>query len=703
MKKLFFAIYFIGIFAYIMPVLAGTREVGNPIEFEKIKSNSNRPTKRVINDEIPTTADEFADYIRERAEKAVKMPQSVIEQNSGMSIIHSGDFLSQQAQENKSTFQKIYEEALNKVSLDDNRQPADILPSNPMPSDVKLRSELALQQAQPQPDTFDFDIINVELPNGETITAPAKEHIPYLSSRIDILPNGLVRVRETVTVIANGEKLRYGLSKALPKFSISREGIKNSTIPYLNNVKINGVDIDYTLKDQFDRFLITPKKQFPLQPGIYTYVFDYMLDRKLWYYGEFNEFYWDVTGSFWNLAITKAIATVRLPVNVKSLGQTLMLGYLPDGISEENTVMTINKQTNSLGFTALRPLFAGEGMHMLVRIPKTGFIDPDFNVKFKWFMEDYGDILFAALGLLVILAAYFISWKNIDHSAADNAKIKFQRTPALYRMLAKGVFDKTSFGAFLLDMYKRGIIDIQKEDKNIKLIKKTDSLSHLSSLNRKAVHQIFNGKSSELVLNAGNALKLKRAYKLIEKDTYKSLKWLLLKLNSGYVLFSCLMVLISELAMVYMNVDMWSSFGVLVAATITIAFYWAIFHLKAKNKILRIALRVFALILIGIAVLLMTIHIHFVSAILIVTMICTIFTYSKLFAKREGLIRHNINEAKNLGETLVNDAEKIILGHRFAQNQATIYALDAARFYPKSAQTATVYKLDIIPEVISFL
>ena len=147
MKKLFFAIYFIGIFAYIMPVLAGTREVGNPIEFEKIKSNSNRPAKRVINDEIPTTADEFADYIRERAEKAVKMPQSVIEQNSGMSIIHSGDYLSQQPQENKSTFQKIYEEALNKVSLDDNRQPADILPSNPMPSDAKLRSELALQQA----------------------------------------------------------------------------------------------------------------------------------------------------------------------------------------------------------------------------------------------------------------------------------------------------------------------------------------------------------------------------------------------------------------------------------------------------------------------------------------------------------------------------------------------------------------------------
>ena len=706
MKKLFFAICFIGTAAWAAAVFAATREVSNPIEFEKMKSGQNRPAPaRHDYSDIPDTAEEFIDYITDRAQKVTKMPQSSIDNNSGMSIIHSSDYLAQQAQEGKSTFEKIYEEALSKISLDDYSRPADILPSSgsSAPSDGQLLSEIALQQNYRQPDQLDFDVIKVELPNGETVTAPAKEHIPYLSSKIEIMPNGLVRIRESVTVIANGEKLRYGLSKALPKYSISREGVRNSTIPYLNGVKINNTDIEYTLRDKGDRFLITPKKQFPLQPGIYTYEFDYILDRKLWYYDQFNEFYWDVTGSYWNLAISKAIATVRLPVNIRPVGQTIMLGFLPDRISDQGTVVSLNKQNNALGFVSLVPLLAGEGMHMLVRIPKQGFIDPDFNKKFKWFMEDYGDILFALLGLAAISGAYLLSWRNIDRSASDNAKIKFQRTPALYRMLAKGVYDKTSFGAFLLDLYRRGILDIQKNEKGITLIKRTDNLGSLSSLARKAVRQIFPGKEAALSLTPDNALKLKRASALIEKETFKGFKWLLLKLNSGYVLFSCLMMFLAELAMVYMKVDMWQAFGVLFSASITVAFYWGIFNLRVKNAALRIALRVFSLLLITLAVLVMSVHIHLISALLILAMIYTIFTYSKLFAKREGLIRHNIKEAKDMALRLRNDAEKIILGHRFAANQPNIFALDAAASYAKLPQIATVYKLDVMSEIISLL
>lgn len=318
-------------------------------------------------------------------------------------------------------------------------------------------------------------------------------------------------------------------------------------------------------------------------------------------------------------------------------------------------------------------------------------------------MEDYGDILFALLGLAAISGAYLLSWRNIDRSASDNAKIKFQRTPALYRMLAKGVYDKTSFGAFLLDLYRRGILDIQKNEKGITLIKRTDNLGSLSSLARKAVRQIFPGKEAALSLTPDNALKLKRASALIEKETFKGFKWLLLKLNSGYVLFSCLMMFLAELAMVYMKVDMWQAFGVLFSASITVAFYWGIFNLRVKNAALRIALRVFSLLLITLAILVMSVHIHLISALLILAMIYTIFTYSKLFAKREGLIRHNIKEAKDMALRLRNDAEKIILGHRFAANQPNIFALDAAASYAKLPQIATVYKLDVMSEIISLL
>ncbi len=705
MRKLFFAIYFITGIMLIATAWAGTRELIDPVEINKVKNNQDISSPQKVektNQDIPATKEEFIEYIRERAKKATKSKRSEIDGESGLSVIHSEEYIAQQAQSNKSTFQKMYEEALSKVTLDEYTHPIeDLRPT--APSDGKLNSQMALENIQQQSQKLGFEVINIDLPNGQRVTAPAKEHIPYMSSKIDIMPDGMIRIKDTVTVIANGQKLKYGLVKALPKYSVSRNGVKNSTIPYLNSVKINNTDIQYTIKDAFDRFLIVPKKQLPLQPGIYTYEFDYILDRKLWYYKDFNEFYWDVTGSYWNLAISTAIAAVRLPINVKPIGQNLMVGFLPNEITEQGTVISMNTRTNSLGFASEMPLLAGEGMFVLVRIPKSGFIEPDFNKKFKWFVEDYGEMLFALLGLIMILGAYWISWKNIDRSAKDSAKIKFKRTPALYRMLAKGIYDKVSFGAFLIEIFQKGAINIVNENGKISLVKRTDNLSKFDYYYKKAIKQIFGSKKTTFAVENSSAITLNKASKLIEKDTHKRLKWLLLKLNAGYVIFSCIMLLAAELAIAMLKVDTWQIFGVLVASTITIAFYWWILFAKINNKVLSIVAKSFAAVLIIISALVMTAYIHVVPVLLIVAMIFVIFKYSRLFAKRDGLIRHNVVDAKNMAEHLKNDAEQIVLGQQFAINQPNIFALGAQSAYTKNKNIGDVYKMDIVEDILKLM
>ena len=574
MRKLFFAIYFIVFSLIAGGVYSAPRELIDVNELEQLKSPQRLVPAPKVPD-VPKTRKEMLEYL---IGKNRVIPQTSIDdmkKYTGMSVIHSDEYIAQQAQDEKSTFQKIYEEAMSKISLDEQNYSDEIVFSD-APSDDKLYSEMSLQNAVGIPETEDFDVINVKLPNGFTIQSPAREHIPYLSSIIEIMPDGLVRIKETVTVVANAQKLKHGLIKALPKYSISREGVKESTIPYLTKVTINGTETEYVLRDAIDRFLITPKKHFLLQPGIYTYEFEYVLDRKLWHYEQFNEFYWDVTGSFWNLAVNYATAVVRLPSSVEPLGETLMIGYLPDRISQQGGEVVMNKLTKTLGFVATRPLFAGEGMHMLIRIPKKGFIDPDFNKKFKWFLEDYGDVLFASFALLAILLAYIISWHNIDASASESAKIRFRKTPALYRLLAKGKFDKISFGGFLLDVYRKGIIDIVEEGDSVSLIKRTDNLKNLSRYEKKSIKEIFSGKKSSVTISPKSALALNKASKLIEKDTNKRSKWLLMKLNFSYVLISAIMIILSELAIAYLKVDSWNIFGVLLACTITIAFYWSI-------------------------------------------------------------------------------------------------------------------------------
>ncbi len=271
-------------------------------------------------------------------------------------------------------------------------------------------------------------------------------------------------------------------------------------------------------------------------------------------------------------------------------------------------------------------------------------------------------------------------------------------------MLFKGIYDKVSFGAFLLDMYKRGIINIMKDkDNNVLLTKRRDNFNNLDSYHKKALQQIFNKKENTFVVRNDHVVRLNKASKFIEKDTYQRLKWLLLKLNAGYVLLSGLMLLLTELAIAYLKVDIWQTFGILVASSITIAFYCLILFAKINNKFVMIIAKLFAIVFIVIATLIMTAYIKAVSALLILAMIFIIFMYSRLFSKRDGLIKHNVSETKDFAEKLRNNANAIILGNQFANNQPNIWALDAVGAYPKTHETEEVYKLDLIAELIKML
>ncbi len=699
MKKLFFAICFIISAAAVQPSAAAVKQMRDEIALQQYNADKSMQMKPVVqNPRIPLSMEAFRNFMRERAKKVAKMPMSLILSSSTMNVMDDAKFIASQKQE-KSTFEKIYDSAMERLNLLEKQPPRDLINTPALiPQQIKQEQQDKVQWKK----ETGIDVVSVTLPTGQSVLVPAKEHIPYLTSKIDIMPNGIVRIVETVNVVANGQKLKYGISKALPKYSISREGVKNATIPYLNGVRINGTEVPYQLKDGGDRYLIVPQEQFELQSGIYTYEFDYMLDRKLWYYQDRNEFYWDVTGSFWNLVVSQAVATVRLPVDVNPLGQSMFIGYPPKNLTDRYSTITKDRHTNALGFTATTPLYAGEGMHILISIPKTGFIEPDFNKKFEWFIEDYGDIILSFFGLLAIVSAYLVSWRFIN-SDANPIKVDLQKSPAMLRMLAKGTFDKVSFCSFLLDLFRRNIIDLKADQESLLLIKKTDNISHLTPLEKKAFRQLIGAKETAVVLNSATALKMKRAGKLIEKDTVKRIKLLSLKLNAGYIFFSTAMLLLSEAAISWLSVNGIATMSLLLSATLTAAFYIWILRIKFKRRWVGIAAKIFAVMMIVLSALMMSRYIHLISTLFIFGMIWSIFVYSSLFAQRNGLIKNNIKDAVRLGQKLAANAQTIVLGGEFKQQQANIYALDVADQYPKTEKIAAIYRLDLMSKIKNLL
>lgn len=705
MRKLFLAICFSLLLTAPEAVFARAVELKDAAEFQAREQQA-LDAAPIIDERIPTgeNREEMDNFIKERLKTVVisKLDENEdLESLKTIDVQHSAEYINTLKESKKSTFQKIYDSAMNRISGSGQNTREDLAPTyddvyyytNDTPAD-----NVAQQQQEWQKP--DFAVVDVELPNGEKVLAPAKEHIPYLFSQIEILPTGLIKVNETVVVVANGEKLKNGLSRSIPKYSTSRINVRHKVDVDLLSVTINGQDVPHKLEEVGNNIVITPQQTYQMQPGVYTYQFDYILDRQLWYYDEFNEFYWDVTGSTWNLVIARAGASVSVPGELKALSQNVLLGYPPE-LTQDGAFVTEGRN-NTLGFAAQVPLFIGEGMHIIISIPKSDFVTPDFNKLFSWFVADYGDILFSGLALAAILISYILSWKYISLGHSKQ-KSGLKKTAPILRYLIKSVFDKTSFAAWLLELFRKNIIDIQESGGSILLIKKTDSLNSLNRKERKALANLFPNKESVIAVNAQNMLKIRRAFKLVEKDTQNTIKHLALKLNFGYLCFSIGMLILAEIAISLLSVNFAQSLAILLSCTITIAFYVWILKLKFKSKLLGYFSKGMGMLIIFFSLLIMSVYIHPISSLLILIIIYAIFAYTSIFAKRSGLIRNNIKEAAAYKDYLLNSAESIAMGRDFLTQQANILALDLADKFKNAPAIKDYYRLDIVSELIKKL
>ncbi len=697
MKKLFLLLC-VNIFVFCNFANAGVTEMDNIEQLRSKKKEISTPQNiKPIGMENLEDKDKLRDFLEERfrtAEVADFDSEEDLNSSNAMNIQHSQEYISQMQEEEKSTFEKIYDSAVARLTASQNDENADILQS-----DTVFYREVA-QQDRENIEAPNIPTVEVVLPSGDKTLAPAMEHIPYLFSRIEVLPTGSIKIDETVIVVANSQKLRNGLTKKLPKYSKSRTGEQHRVEYELLNAEVNGKPIAHKLVEEGRDVMIKPVDNYILSPGVYTYRFSYLVDRQLWQYDDFNELYWDVSGSSWNLLITKAGATVSYPNIKQSISQNVLVGYR-DKVSPYRA--RINRYaSNILAFVTTTPLLAGEGMHILVALPKEDFIKPDFSRRFVWFVNDYGDNLFAFLGFLAILLSYMISWYYIKTDKTKGSSY-LKKTPAVLRYLLNGKFDRISFGGILLDLYRRNVIDIENSEDGVLVAKKTDETKNLSLAEKKIMNNIFAGKEDCLKVNQYAKLKLLRAYKISEKDTLRKMKFMYFKMNVSYVLFSLAMLLIVQAAIAFNTINFLQTFVLLISSGLILAFYVWMIHSKFKSRWVSYIVKGFSGLIILFTLFLMSGYISKFATIMIFAMIVTIFAYSSIFAARNGLIRSKIKEALRYRTYLENNARTICLGREFLTQQPNIFALELEKAYNKEACKKEYNKLAAAAEIVKML
>lgn len=692
MKKLFLAICFI---VLSLPAFARTVEVKDMDTVAQQPQPIALPTPGGLPD--PSNTKEVINFLRERFKNASVSNSEIVgnlNQSNSINVQHSAEYIAQMQENKKSTFEKIYDEAMGRISGTNQNDMAS--------SDTVFYEEARQhpQNAAAELQLPNIPVVNVTLPTGKKIIAPAREHIPYMLASFKILPTGLIQVEEDFSVVANGEKLKHGITKIIPKYTTSRANVRKKLDIQLLSVTINGHEIPYHLEEIGDKIYIKPQQEYELQPGIYNFSFKYLLDRKLWYYDDFTEFYWDVTGSYLNLVITSANAIVSIPDGKNFLTQNVMTGY-PRRLSNQRAIIA-SLDNNALGFAATTPVLPGEGMHLLVSLDKNVFMAPGFDRRLVWFITDYGDVLFALAGLAAILGSYILSWNYIKRNKTK-LRVAFKQSAPIARLILKGRFDKTTLIAAILELYRKNVIDIQKRDNIIMLIKRTDNLACLSRYEKKAVEELFPGKESVITAAPQNQLKFNRAATLLEKGIKTQLKMLSLQFSIGYLLFSIGMLILTTVAIAMLGINPMQTGLLLFSSMVTIAFYIWIIRRQYKSKVFSYVIKTFAAILILFAVLLMSVYIKLISAVLLAAMIYTIFEYSILFSRRNGVIKGKIKELEELKKYLEKNAQTIGKAYEFSIQQANIFALDLADLYPINEGNKSFYKLDAATELARIL
>ena len=687
MKKLLLIFLFGGI-CVLNNATASVRSVANSETASAVANNA--PT----NFNIPAPVDrfdneaDFKKYLIERLRSAVIMKQ---DPNSGSyggnatSVVE--DKLPDEYKE-KTFYEQVYEEAIKRATAKPDSDSQILDPRILQPE---------LWEKNPQSQSSSNTIAVALPPYDEKVLVPPYEHIPYLFTKIEVLPSGLLKIDETIMVISNGQKLRYPLSKALPTHMVDRDGKGHKIDVTINEVTINGHPVDYKLISKGGNIIITPNTNIPLDAGIYKYEFSYVVDRQIAHYEKFDELNWDVSGGNWNLIISRIGATVILPHDKEALAQRALVGY-PFHYSHERAIMK-REAKNIIGFSSKVPLFIAEGMPITVILPKEVVEKISLSKQLDLLLLDYGTIIIPLLGFLMIAISYIFSWKYIQK---NNKKlpIKLNRTPYMLRLLLNQKFDKRAFGAFLLDMFKKNIIDIQRNEKQIMLIKRTDNLRRLPKKERKALQTIF-AKESVFIINSTSMPILKKAMELVAQNTVSTLKLFTFKLSSLYLLFGCGMLIFTELFTVYTMIESSKRFSAMLAVTISIAVYLILFTIKWKKKWLDLLIKLFSTSMILFNFVMLSGICSLGGALLVLMSCITIIFFNNLYRQRNGLIKANIAEAKQLQNYLTENSENIILGRNFINHQANIFATETENKYPVSNNIREYYRLDIIKAVVS--
>ena len=139
--------------------------------------------------------------------------------------------------------------------------------------------------------------------------------------------NGDLQVTETIRVQAEGREIRRGILRDFPTTYRRRDGTLVIVDFEVQSVTRNGRSENFVTENLANgvRIRIGRASQ-TLSTGVHEYVIAYRTTRQIGFFQNFDELYWNATGTGWTFAIDRAEARITLPERVPFTQRAIYTG-----------------------------------------------------------------------------------------------------------------------------------------------------------------------------------------------------------------------------------------------------------------------------------------------------------------------------------------------------------------------------------------
>src|SRR5438270_1107997 len=198
----------------------------------------------------------------------------------------------------------------------------------------------------------------------------------------------------------------------------------------------------------------------------------YSVRNAVKFFEDHDEFYWNVTGNGWPVAIDAASAYIRFPPDAESKLHAQAFA----GVYHSNEKAMTDIQGANVVAEITNPLSARGGLTVDVFLPKGVLEQPNEFTKALWFLRS-NPIIFLPL---VAFAVMFSLWwnKGRDPHAGLSVAPMYEppkgMTPAEVGTLIDDSTDSRDITSILVDLAVRGYIKIREEVTQVLVFKKKD-------------------------------------------------------------------------------------------------------------------------------------------------------------------------------------------------------------------------------------